>query len=333
MPTPPRRRPAGPPARRPRVAGIRRPAGPGNPNTPEAADPTGAPEAPDTVATPEPAPQPFPRADEPVEPDLEPAAVEPRAEQEEMVSTDGVIGAEPVDGLGDQVEPVDEEPARRPSPRPSGKHRARSEPYPDTSGPERAGRAPRYGATAERSRSRGINTAIALGVLALGLAGLALWFKGEADSLTAGVDSGNRAITDTAATSEVIGKLTVAVERTLSYDYANLDASANAVRDTLVGRAVCEYDSILGELRKLAPEKKIVLTTKVRNLGVQRLDGDRVDALVFIDQTTTHAADGATTGSAAMFGLRAERVGGAWKITDVDFLGQPLADGKAPATC
>ncbi|MGH3864469.1 hypothetical protein [Actinokineospora sp.] len=231
---------------------------------------------------------------------------------------------------------------RVPSPRPSGKRRATGIRVPqDLAAAERGSEAEDDDAVDERSpeevaaaaRNRSINLAITLAVVALVLAGLALWFRGEASSLTGGADGTNHALTDSAATSEVQGKLTVAIEKTLSYNFTELDATAKAVKEYLAGNAVCEYDKLFGQLKELAPAQKLILTTKVRQLGVTRLDGDKADLLVFVDQSTTRTDQNQTTASGAQFGIRAEKIDGAWKITDFDMLDQPLPDGKPAPSC
>ncbi len=254
--------------------------------------------------------------------------------------TDSGNGADsPDDAVSEEDALSEEDAGGRPataatSRRPAGKKRATG-----VAVPTERERVPAAGAgaapedRAAGTRSHGINAAIGLAVLALALAGGALWFKGEADSLTAGADSTNRAITDGAATSEVRGKLTVAVERALSYNYTDLDATAVAVKETLAGNAVCEYDQLFGQLKTLAPQQKLVLTTKVREMGVQRLEGDQADLLVFVDQSTTRTDQNQTSASGAQFGIRAERQGGVWKITDFDMLNQPLPNGQAADRC
>ncbi|WP_018682843.1 hypothetical protein [Actinokineospora enzanensis] len=345
---PPRRRPASQGIRRPRVAGHNRPTT--EPAPVDAVD-QDSPVAPADLVD----QAPERPVDEP-EPAGQPSRVE-RASQDEAVESgeDAVapaglagtrlIGAPAVtqgDESDEESDPAETEPrqARKPRPRPSGKGRTTGEPRPDSTGTRQADGsrpAPKRAVSAQvRARaagSRAINRAILMVVAALMLAGAALWFKGEADSLTAGADSANRAITDVAATSEAAGKLTVAVERTLSYDYADLDANATAVRENLTGQATCQYEHILGELKKIAQQRKVVVTAKVRDLGIQRLDGDKVDALVFTDQSATYADENKTTASASLFAVRGERQGGVWKLTNIDFLGQALPGGVAQPVC
>lgn len=368
MPTPPsRRRPVTPPStpvRRPKVAGLHRPAGS------EHTEPTNGDQT-DELSTAQPT-DPHPTEHPPKTPATPidwAGAVPPERVGAARGSVDDEIGGEDggesaADGSAvaaervdegaeaddrDVVSPavlgVDEDVDHVPSPRPSGKRRATGIRVPqDLAAAERGSdgdddddvdavdeRSPEELAVAARNRS--INLAIALAVVALVFAGLALWFRGEANSLTGGADGTNHAITDSAGTSEVQGKLTVAIEKTLSYSFTDLDATAKAVKEYLAGNAVCEYDKLFGQLKELAPAQKLVLTTKVRQIGVTRLDGDKADLLVFVDQSTTRTDQNQTTASGAQFGIRAEKIDGAWKITDFDMLDQPLPDGKPAPSC
>ncbi|GAA3002715.1 hypothetical protein [Actinokineospora diospyrosa] len=342
MPTPPRRRtPAAGPTRRPRVAGLRKPSAPApeTPGTPDEAIPaepaltepaltepalTEPAVTEPAVTEPEPAPEPEPEValGQPV--DLAaparavPAPAEPAPDRVEdqvedqigdQVVADGVIGAEPVS-------------------RPTGKRREAGTPV-----PARIPEVLELAADTEPKRSGRGTVLLLLVLLTVLFTAGALYFKGQYDSKTSGVDSTNEALVNAALTSEVTGRLTVAVERTLSYSYTDLDANAQAVKETLAGTATCEYDKLFGQVRKLAPEQKLVLTTKVRKIGVTRLAGDKADLLVFVDQSTTRADQNQTTASGAVFGVRAEKVDGAWKITDFDMLDQALPGGQQATGC
>ncbi|MCG8916191.1 hypothetical protein L6E12_10365, partial [Actinokineospora sp. PR83] len=233
--------------------------------------------------------------------------------------------------------------ADRPAPgrRPAGKRKATGALVGDRredtrERPAAAARKPRK--PSRNAARSGMNAAIVLAVVALVLAGLALWFKGKSDSLTAGADADNSAVTDVRATEELKNKLKSAIERTLSYDFANLDATAKAVQETLTDRAVCDYNALYGKIRELAPQEKLVLSTKVRDIGVVSLRGSEAEALVFVDQTTTRAAaaagaEGQTVASGAQFAVRARADGDVWKITAFDMLNQPLPGGQSTANC
>ena len=179
--------------------------------------------------------------------------------------------------------------------------------------------------------SRQISVAIVLAVVAVVLAGLAVFFRGEANGLTSG-DS-NTALTDSAATSQLKGQLTTAIKQTFSYNYTDLDSTEKAVKENLTGKALCEYNLLFGQVKEYAPAQKIVLDTSVRELAVVRIDGDRAEALVYIDQLSTRVDVNKTVAVRGQFAVQAHRDGDHWKITAFDMFGQPLFDGKAPPKC
>jgi Mce-associated membrane protein len=316
-----------PPVRRPRVAGLRRP-GAGRPVEP--ADPEQLRAEPEPVAPEE---KPEVLDEEPPrwsEPDdlggtvaLAPVIGEP--DTKETDSADSAL-EEPAEAGEEPAEP-----APSPVARPSGKHRAQG-----LRRPESLAEAEAELTAVRTERPRRDNTltwAIVLAVVALILAGLAVWFRGEVNSRTEGADSNNHALTDPATQSEVVRQLRTAIEKTLTYNYTDLDSTAKAVQDNLSGKALCEYDQLFGEVKKLAPQQKIVLTTQVREIGVTRLEGNQALLLVFVDQSTTRADQNQTTASGAQFNIKAERQGDRWKITEFDMLGQPLPNGKPAPQC
>jgi Mce-associated membrane protein len=236
--------------------------------------------------------------------------------------------------------PEPEAPKPAPAPRPAGKRRATGTARPtDLAVAE-------TGAGAERPRARHarvdevparnraqvqLSVAIVLAVVAVVLAGLAVYFRGEANDLTSG--DTNTALTDPAATSQVKGQLTNAIKQTFSYNYTDLDRTEKAVRENLTGKALCEYDLLFGEVKKFAPQQKIVLDTTVRELAVVRIDGDRAEALVYIDQLSTRVDVNKTVAVGGQFAVQAHKDGDHWKITEFDMFGQPLVNGKPAPKC
>jgi Mce-associated membrane protein len=314
-----------PPARRPRVAGLRRPsAAPG----PQEAEPA------QTAETPSPTPD-EPEATEELRP-APPVWHEPQPRAEPLDEPAEDLTAEPVraPAVEEPAEPEPETPepetAKTIFPRPTGKRRSSGVSRPDDLAEAEAG--VRHGGDGTRTNWTLIGT-VALIVVAVVLAGLAVWFRGEANSRSEGADTGNQALTDTARASEAIGQLRSAIEKSLTYNYTDLDSTARAVKDNLSGKALCEYDKLFGQVQKLAPEQKLVLTTRVREIGLTRLEGDHAQLLVFVDQTTTRADQNQTTASGAQFAINAERQDNRWKITAFDMLGQPLPNGQPAPQC
>jgi len=244
----------------------------------------------------------------------------------------------------DEEPDADEQPAKKPRPRagttvrPAGKRRSTGTIRPDdltaAESDTETRRARHALAETRPTRSRAqtqIAVAVILAVVAVVLAGLAVFFRGKANELTSG--DTNTALTDTATTSQIKGQLTNAIKQTFSYNYTDLASTEKAVKENLSGKALCEYNQLFGEVKKLAPAQKIVLDTTVRELALTRIDGDRAEALVYIDQLSTRVDLNKTVAVGGQFAVQAQRVGDHWKITEFDMFGQPLVNGKPAPTC
>lgn len=223
--------------------------------------------------------------------------------------------------------------------RPAGKRRATGSTRPaslaaaeaDTSTDRRARHA-KAEPVVERSRaSRHLSAAVVIGVVAVVLAVLAFWFRGEADNLTSG--DTNTALTDPGQTSQAVGQIKDAIEKTFSYNYTDLESTQRSVESLLVGKARCEYDLLFKALKEQAPAQQSVLATTVRDIALVRLEGDRAEALVFIDQSSTRADVNNSASVGAQFGVHAQKQDDQWKITQFNMFGQPLVDGKPVPEC
>jgi Mce-associated membrane protein len=231
-------------------------------------------------------------------------------------------------------------PAARAGTRPAGKRRSTGSARPDDlasaesdAGTERRSRHARVADYPARTKGqRQLSVAIVLAVVAAALGGLAFFFRGEAQDLTSG-DNANTALTDSAATSQIKGQLTTAIKQTFSYNYTDLDSTEKAVKENLVGKALCEYNLLFGEVKEYAPQQKIVLDTTVRELALVRIDGDRAEALVYIDQLSTRVDVNKTVAVGGQFAVQAAKQGDHWKITSFDMFGQPLFNGKPAPKC
>lgn len=167
-------------------------------------------------------------------------------------------------------------------------------------------------ADAERSGNTGLVAAL-LAVTVV-LAGLATWFGVEAY----GAFYGNRALADQAGTSEVNGQITDGVEKIFSYDFADTGKTERAAKDLLVGRAVGEYEQLFTTVKQQAPIQKLVVTTTVKASSVTRLEGDRAEVLLFVDQNATRTdIGGEPSVGPAQVVISAERHGDQWKIANI----------------
>jgi Mce-associated membrane protein len=256
--------------------------------------------------------------------------------------------AEPADADAEvETREVPAEPVRKPRPRtvdgsrPAGKRRTTGAARPDDLVVAEKGAGTKPGRLARHARvddrptrtpaQRQISVAIVLAVVAVILGGLAVYFRGEIEKLTSG-DS-NSALTDSGATSQVTGQLSDAIKKTFSYNYTDLDSTEKAVKEVLSGKALCEYNLLFAELKQYAPEQKIILATTVRQIGVVRLEGDRAEALIYIDQQSTRVDTNKTVYVGAQFAVQAHRDNDRWKIIEFDMFGQNLFSGKATPTC
>lgn len=151
-------------------------------------------------------------------------------------------------------------------------------------------------------------------------AALALWFTVEAYGTRNGGAAANRALADVATTEAVTTAVRRAVESAFSYDYGNTDHTREAARAVLVGRAVQQYDELYAQVKQQAQERKLVLTTAVRSIGVMELRDDRAVVLVFVDQQIVQTGDGAHTSGASQMSVSVVRSNGTWLIEDITVL-------------
>lgn len=160
----------------------------------------------------------------------------------------------------------------------------------------------------------------ALVAVALVLIGLAVWFKIEDNQVSAATS--NTALLDVARTSEVKQAATGAVETLFSYDFTNVGKTQDAAKDLLLNDDVRnKYTSLMGEVQRLAPQQKIVVTVKVSRSAVIMLDDDRARVMVFVDQTATRTDQNQTSSGSAQLWLQMQNTGGKWKVTDLDTYG------------
>lgn len=281
--------------------------------------------------------------DVPAEREPEPER-DPLARAETLPKVDlGTDEPEPDVHEPDEPEAAEQEQAEKPvrhrAQRPAGKRRATGTTRPaDLTAAEaetKSGTRSRPAAIRVPAQSRGPRNPYAvaaiLAVVAVILAGLAVWFRGEASALES--RDSNTALTDPATTSEVLGQLSTAVETTLSYNYTDLESTQKAVETALADTARCEYDKLFGQLMELAPKQKLILATTVRDISLVRLDGDRAEALVFVDFVSTRVDTNKSWPDGAVFGVLARRDGDQWKITEFNMFDQALASGEPVPQC
>ncbi|WP_410574849.1 hypothetical protein [Amycolatopsis sp. cmx-4-61] len=150
------------------------------------------------------------------------------------------------------------------------------------------------------------------------LTGAGVWFTFEARSAADNPAAANRALTDVGATADVTSAVTLAVNRIFSYSYDRTDVTEKAAAAVLRGPAKDSYDKLFAEVRRKAPEQKLVLTSRVSAIAVQELDNGHARLLVFLDQSAVRADNNATDTAAAQLSVTAERTNGGWVITGLE---------------
>lgn len=162
-------------------------------------------------------------------------------------------------------------------------------------------------------------TRVLLGVLGVCLL-VAGWFGVSLYTLANGSTTGNTALSDPAATRQVAGQVAEAVQTSFTYDYANPQRTEQEAGKVLTGSAIRQYQQLFGQVKQVAPAQKLVFNSHVRSAGVQELRGDRARVLLFVDQQGVRADTNQRRSGSAQLDVTAQRVGGAWKVSEVRVL-------------
>ncbi len=156
----------------------------------------------------------------------------------------------------------------------------------------------------------------ALLLVAVLLGGLGTFFMVKSRSVTY-----DAALVDSATTSAVNGQIRSAVEKSFSYNFADVEATEKAAKELLTGKALCQYNAVFGPVKEIAPQQKLVVTVRVVSSAVSSLKDGRATVLVFADQVTTRTTDNQSGGGTAMLRVSAIDDGGRWKIDNMEMFG------------
>jgi Mce-associated membrane protein len=179
--------------------------------------------------------------------------------------------------------------------------------------PAQAERPPRQ----PRGLRAGVGAVVLLLVLATTCAAAAVALRAQAAHAAAAA-AGNRALVDTETTTEVAGQIAKAIETVLSYDYTRLDANERAAGEVVTGRYRDEFAKTFADVRRSAPEQKLVLTTTVLLAGVTVLTGERAEVIATMDLAAVR--DTTPYNSPGRVRVVATRVDGRWKIAEMTLL-------------
>lgn len=299
---PSRRRPtaAQPPSRRPRVAGLRKP---------EATPPPEADETPTQIIPATPAPSPKPR-------NTDGSTTTAGAEESLAARRARRAAAKPADA-GDRVaekldaisKTLDEKPVD------SGKG------------------APRWVAGIGSS-ARGLADSTKILILAIAAVLLAcvgafagLMWHNTVSNPTAS----NTAYVDTGTTAQVVSDVVNAMQRVLTYTYANPNQTAQDAQNLLTGSAQCQFNELYKTVRSEAPAQKITVTASIdtKNSGVEMIQGDQARLLLMLYQESTRGSSGQQATSEGVLEVGAIKQGNTWKVDNISTFGA----GQNPANC
>ena len=175
-----------------------------------------------------------------------------------------------------------------------------------------------------RPRRRPLVVAI-LGAATVACGSFGIWASVAAHDLRSTAAGANAALVDRTDTAAVLRAVTGAVDEIFSYDYADVAKTRAAAQQLLTGAAIRQYDQLFALVEQQAPTKKLVLTTRVTNAGVELLTGDRARVLIFADQQDTKAGTSQTSYGGAMFAVTAVRRHGRWLIENIDTFTTPAS--------
>ncbi|GAA1983703.1 hypothetical protein [Amycolatopsis minnesotensis] len=156
-----------------------------------------------------------------------------------------------------------------------------------------------------------------LAAVALVLAGAGGWFLAEAHAAKTFEGADNTAQLDAATTAQVSAAATNSLNKIFSYSYDKTDVTERAAKEVLRGKALDSYNQLFARVRELAPQQKLVLTSRVVESAVSSLTGARAQVLAFLDQSATRADKGSAEAAASQLSVTLERAGSSWVITDL----------------
>jgi Mce-associated membrane protein len=165
-------------------------------------------------------------------------------------------------------------------------------------------------------RRRLLLTLCAVATIALGSFGI--WATVAAQHLRAAAATANTALVNPAATRAVQREVTSAVNTIFSYNYTDVAKTRRAAQGLLTGPAVRQYDQLFTLVEQQAPEKKLVVTTRVTSIGVEFLTGNRARVLVFANQQDNRAGTKQTSYAGTMFAVTTINRSGHWLIENID---------------
>ncbi len=159
---------------------------------------------------------------------------------------------------------------------------------------------------------------LAFGGATVILGALGAWAAVDGHDLRASATSANGALVDASATRSVERAVTSAVNTVFSYNYADTARTRQAAQRLLIGPAIQQYNQLFALVQQEAPKEKLVVTTRVTDIGVELLTSGRARLLVFVNQQDSRAETSQSSYGGAMFAVTAVNQRGRWRIENID---------------
>jgi Mce-associated membrane protein len=168
-------------------------------------------------------------------------------------------------------------------------------------------------------RSRQLSRMVAIiGALIIVLGAFGIWATVAGNGLRTTAAGANAALVNASETRAVTRQVTSAVDTIFSYSYADTATTKAAAQRLLTGPAIRQYDQLFALVEQQAPKEKLVVTTRVTNVGVELLTAARARVLVFANQQDSAGGTSKSSYGGAMFAVTAVLEGGTWKIDNID---------------
>lgn len=141
----------------------------------------------------------------------------------------------------------------------------------------------------------------------------------------------NTAYVDTGTTAAVVNDVVNAMQRVLTYTYANPNQTAQDAQNLLTGSAQCQFNELYKTVRAEAPAQKITVTASIdtKNSGVEMIQGDQARLLLMVYQESTRGTNGQQATSEGVLEVGAIKQGNTWKVDNISTFGA----GQNPASC
>jgi Mce-associated membrane protein len=172
---------------------------------------------------------------------------------------------------------------------------------------------------------------LVLAVAAVLLACIGAFAGLEWHNTVSNATASNTAYVDTGSTAQVVGDVVNAMQRVLTYTYANPNQTAQDAQNLLTGTAQCQFNELYKTVRAQAPAQKITVTASIdtKNSGVEMIQGDQARLLLMVYQESTRGSNGQQATSEGVLEVGAINQGNTWKVDNISTFGA----GQNPATC